>query len=373
MANPNNSSNMKQKNRAAILRLIRAEELSRAELARRTGLTRAAVSLIVDTLLSEGLILEGDAVKSGSGRHPTSLQIAPQARYAAGVDISREGCHVGIVDLCGRLLQQCFIQTQETPQKTVDLAAAELKKMMQTAKDFLGVGICVPGPVDTVSGTILLPPGLETWHNFNVVKAFEQQLKLPVFLEKDANALALAEKNHSGISGSFLFLLADHGLGCGFVQNGHLYKGCGGFGCELGHVSLDYNGPLCSCGNRGCAELYASIPATLRAAGQESWSELTSLAEAGDTACRNALEMQAEMLAHACVGAVNMLEPDAIVLGGELVHGGFVLREQVEKHLAERCMTRFHHRVEVLVSGLPEQARTIAATGLALEDFFLKG
>ncbi|MBQ8893010.1 MAG: ROK family transcriptional regulator [Clostridia bacterium] len=361
MLRPNNSSYMKLKNRAEILRLIRADGMSRAELSRQTGLSRAAVTIIVDQLLSEGIIKEGEAVKSESGRYPTALHLDSAARYAAGIDISREGCRVGVADFGGRLLEQRFIAVAESPQKTVELAAGELKELLAAKENVLGVGICVPGPVDVFKGSVLRPPGLDLWHSFDIVDAFEQQLQLPVLLEKDTNALALAEKNMARVGENFIFLLADHGLGCGLIQNGKLFKGFGGFGCELGHISVDRNGPLCRCGNRGCAELYASIPAAEKVA-KKSWNEFKK--------DEQLLLNLAEMLALACINAVNLLEPEEIVLGGKLADAPPLLAERLERALAQRCMTRLYHKVKVRRSVLPENARTVAAAGLVLENFF---
>lgn len=371
----NNSLYMKQKNRALILQLLRAAPTSRAELARKTGLTRAAVTLIADGLLAEGLIREGDAIKSEAGRHPTLLHIAPDAYYAAGVDISREGCSVGISDFSGKLLRQQNIPLSLTPQKTVEAVCDALTAFQKDGigEKLLGVGICVPGPADIAGGTILTPPGMDFWHHFNVAEAFKR-LGVPIFFEKDTNALALAEKNSAPDNDNFLFLLADHGLGCGFIRNGKLFTAKNGFGCELGHTSIRFDGPVCSCGNRGCAELYASIPATVHGADTaRSWQELTEKAEKGDAVCKDTLLHQAQMLSVACVSAVNMLEPDAIILGGELAKAAFVLIPALEEQLAARSLTRHRHKVTVVSSALPENARTVAAAGLVLENYFLKG
>lgn len=370
----NNSLYMKQKNRALILQLLRAAPTSRAELARRTGLTRAAVTLIADELLTKGLIREGDAVRSEAGRHPTMLHVVADAHYAAGVDISREGCSVGITDLSGNLIRQKDVPTDVTPQKTVAALCEALRTLLAAdiAQKLLGIGICAPGPTDTASGTILTPPGMELWHHFNVVEAFKKT-DLPLFFEKDTNALALAEKNAVSDNENFLFLLADHGLGCGFVRDGNLFTAKSGFGCELGHTSIHFDGPACPCGNRGCAELYTSIPATVQEAGLPSWQLLVERAVIGDAVCRKILEKQARMLAVVCVSAVNMLEPNAIILGGELTKASHILIPVLERELATRTLTRHHRKVTVLTSALPENARTIAAAGLVLENYFQKG
>lgn len=382
MAVANNSASMKQQNRLAILRLLRKEPLSRAELARRTGLTRAAVSIIAENLLAEQLICESKAARAVRGRAPTLLTLNPAARYAVGVDVSREGCFACVCDFTGAVRGSAAVASAATAEETVDRIAQAVGRLMGEQKIssrlLCGVGVCIPGPVNTAAGVVLAPPGLELWHGFALTEALEKRLSLPVFLQKDTDALALAEQNRMPENGDFLYLLADNGLGCSHIKNGAVSHGFSGFGGELGHISICFDGPVCRCGNRGCAELYTSIPATVAEARRENgairgWQDVITLAEQGDALCRRVLTRQARLLSVACVSAVNLLEPDTVVLGGALAHAPALTVQTLQQALSERCMTRTQHRVTVRLSEIKQDARLYAAANLALHDFFRKG
>lgn len=363
---------MKQANAMLVLRLLREEPLSRAELARRTGLTRATITGIADELIEEGLLREGKITRTTVGRHPILLELDPNAYFSVGVDISREGVSISVTDFTlNRVEEQCF--SADLSKKDVLEKLCEFVKKQASCRRILGVGVVAPGPLDTARGCVLTPRGMDAWHGFSVGE-LEERLSLPVLLEKDSAALAIAEKRYVGARASFLSLLADHGLGAGFIYNGHRFGSPEGYGCEIGHVSMDANGPLCSCGNRGCAELYASIPAILshaRSCGRElSWQELLAGAESGDSFCLDLLSRQAEALALACIGAVNMLEPERILLEGKLSAAHAFVAEHMEKAFATRCFTQNGRRVRVEPSSLPSGARAIAAAALPIEHFF---
>lgn len=363
---------MKQGNAIGILRLLRETPLSRAELARRMGLTRAAVTGIVDDLLGAGLVREGEPAKTTKGRRPTMLRLSPDAFCAVGIDVSREGTSLCFLDFTMRpIREQSWGADLPTEQVLSGITAAV--REVGKAAHLLGVGVVAPGPVDCTTGRIAHPVGLEKWHDF-CISALETQLSLPTVLKKDTSALAIAEKSKLGFGGSFLVLLADHGLGGGYVYNGKLFEPSAGLGCELGHVSIDANGAQCGCGNRGCAELYASIPATLMRARQRglnvSFEELVSLALAGESVALQTMEEQADALAAVCVGAVNMLEPECIVLEGKLAAAHPFLKERIECALSSRCFTEQGRTVQIQASALPHNARAFSAANLILESFF---
>ena len=363
---------MKQGNAIGILRLLREAPLSRAELARRMGLTRAAVTGIADRLIAEGLVREGKAAKIAKGRHPTLLELVPEAFYAVGIDVSREGTTLCFLDFSMHPVEECTWGAELAREQVLH----ELTKCIRQASQkyrLLGVGVVAPGPVDCTAGRIAHPVGLEKWHGF-CISELEARLSLPTVLKKDTSALAIAEKSKLGSGSSFLVLLADHGLGGGYVYNGKLFEPSAGLGCELGHVSIDANGPRCDCGNRGCAELYASIPATLMRARRRgldvSFEELVARALAGERVALQTMEEQADALSAVCVGAVNVLEPECIVLEGKLCAAHPFLKERIERALGSRCFTEQGRTVQIKTSALPHNARAFSAANLILESYF---
>jgi len=385
----NNSADMERKNRGLLMRMIREGNMSRAELARKAGLTRAAVTVIVDGLMKEEIVLEGETASSDVGRRPIMLKINPEARFAAGVDISMNGVSVGITDIGGKVIAKNFLRydeeredLQQYSEELVVWIAGQITEMIAehripTEKN-LGIGVSAPGPIDSAGGRILDAPHLKVWKGFEIVKALEERLGMKVFLEKDANVMALAEKNNRAMTDNFLFIIGDNGLGGGFIKKGRLYRGTGGFGSEIGHISIKYDGEKCRCGNRGCAELYASIPSLLKQARKNGlpvseWSELVDMAYDGNEAAGEMIAYAADMLAITCVNASNVIEPEQIVLGGKFAYRAEQLAEMIEKRIAETAMTRKYHHIGVEASVLPKDADLSAAAGLAIEKFFLLG
>ncbi len=364
--------NMKQSNCMRILRLLREKPHSRADLSRETGLTRAAITGIVDGLITDGLVIEGEIPTTSKGRRPTMLHLAPNAYYSIGIDISRQGVELCFLDFDTHSVFERAWSRDIDRETVIDEIVDTVEKASKSFR-FLGIGVVAPGPVDCIDGRILEPSGLDAFHGF-CVSELEERLGLPTILKKDTSALAIAEKTRIGTDASFLILLADHGLGGGYVYNGRIFERRGGFGCEIGHLSIDTNGPLCACGNRGCAEMYASVPSALARARSElydvSWEELNLLAEGGDKTALRILSDQADALACACVSSVNLLEPERIVLEGQLCIASTLFTERIESALREHCFSQYGRAVRVEVSGLPHNARAFSAANLILEAFF---
>ena len=373
MVKANNSALMRQTNQRMIVDLIRKKPRSRADITRATGLSRAAVTLLTNSLIEQGIIVNGGAVRSETGRRPTLLHLNSRAFISIGVDLSREGCEILLSDFSGNEIFCKKIGLLESADETVAFLCDEitlaLKEFGQGATA-LGVCVCAPGPLDPNKGVIFNPPGLPLFHGYDIKGAFSSRLSLPIYLEKDTNALAIAEKNRSDIHGDMLFLLADHGIGCSIVKDGRLFTGRNGMGGELGHTTVDVNGDTCTCGNVGCAELYASIPATVRRARASSWEELIRSARNGEREATEALREQGRILSALSVGAVNLFEPDVIVLGGRLTEADFILNEMIEDALARSAFSRKVHEFRVCSSSLGENARAYAAAMTALEHYF---
>ena len=363
-----NAALMKKSNRLSILRTVREGDISRAELARRTGLTRAAVSLLADELISEGLLTEGEIAISGKGRRPTLLSLGRTARTTIGIDLSREGLRLVLCDLGMDILEDIYIDPTLGRKDTV----SEISKITESLKaryNILGVGVVSPGPIDIGKGKILEPTGLDKWHGFEIGE-LRDMIGIPVFLERDTRAIAIAERGVDPKKQSFISILADHGLGGAFVWEGRIFGSREGFGCEIGHVCLDPSGEECSCGARGCAELYASIPAVMRRAtalGYPSWEELVSSTD--DTARKLLIDM-ADALSHALVCAVNLLEPREIILSGMLSAVAPILKERIEDQLSRTAFTAAGRSVTVCASALGDSARARAAAGVVIQKYF---
>ena len=263
-----NSAYTKSYNRRRVLSLLQCAPLSRAELSRQMGLTRAAISLITEELISEGLIRESKEAQqsSGPGRAPTNLQLCDGVLFAVGVSLSRSGVLVGLEDLKGNVLCQLEVE-QQTPEGLI----TAIRQVIGNTQKILGIGVSSPGPVDSVNGKILNPPNFPHWSNYSIGEILGNAFSLPVYLEKDANAAALYNRRNGDFEekDDFLLLYMGGGIGSGIISQGRLLRHC-----ELGHTSICHDGPVCSCGNRGCLEAYASIDSILKNHPCDSWETL---------------------------------------------------------------------------------------------------
>lgn len=312
----------KNYNRIQLLRLLRQEPLSRAALARRTGLTRAAVSLITEELIAEGSIRESAVAVEGSarGRTPVLLELCPEGGFAVGVRLSRSGCGVGVSDFTGKLLcqEQVAFPQASTVQEQLETIAQTVERLIRTVpwERILGVGVAAPGPVDSAVGKILNPPDFALWSGCEIGPLLSRRLGLPVYLENDANAAAIHNYMDHDFPGkeNFLLLLVDSGVGSGVISGGTLLRSTGGFTCELGHTSINYRGPVCACGNRGCLEMYAGTGRLLAQYPKYSgWQALMDSPDAVD-----ALRREAEYLSAAILNLTNVVRIEAVLLAGDI-------------------------------------------------------
>jgi predicted NBD/HSP70 family sugar kinase len=269
-------SSVRAVNRSIVLELIRRRQpISRAELARLTGIFRSSVSDIVDELVSDGLVLEERATPSQRGRVPMSLQLNEFAYPVLGLNIRPAYSQIACAGLSGRIQKTITFATPSSPRKLVHAvgrAAGRLREQGCAGKlQFRRMGIAVPGHIDTSSGRILWTPTHSELSGFPITQEIFNLIGIPASGDNDCNAGALSElwlsaENKKDRSMDFVFLnVSDFGTGAGAVVNGEIYLGHDShFAAEAGHMVVDADGPKCRCGRRGCWELYVSNNATWR-------------------------------------------------------------------------------------------------------------
>ncbi|MCI3223844.1 ROK family protein [Streptomyces sp. NP-1717] len=329
---------VRRHNLSLVLRAVRDEgEATRAGVAARVGLTRAAVSSLVEQLLDSGFLSESGKTFSGqAGRPGTVLKVTRSGPAGIGVEINIDYVSVCVVDLSGtdrvRLtehLDNRGAAPAEVLARGARIAARTLDSAAEQDLSPVGVQLALPGLVS--GGTVRQAPNLG-WNRVPAEELFAQALAearpavtpLPVRSENEANLAALAELWFGGLGGirSFLYLSGEIGVGGALVLDGELLRGANGFAGEIGHVVVDADGPLCRCGSRGCLEQYAGQSALLRGAGLDEnagvpgVAELEALARAGDKRAINAIGEAGRMVGRVLSGAVNLFDPDAVVLGG---------------------------------------------------------
>jgi len=349
MASATNSSLMRLKNEKIILSIINREPISRADIAKRTGLTKAAVTIIADDLLKRGMVTEersDDTVKVG--RTPINLRLCADSMYFAGVNIRRGGICVGMCDLCGGVIFEDELEISE-PCEAIERICSLIGKRITEhdipKEKIYCISVATPGPVDTLSGRILNPPNFNEWHDFPLSEQMARYTDIPVILSNVSSAVAASEKYFGAArdSENFMTLLTDDGIGAGIFTGDKLFKGA----CEIGHISVKYDGERCECGNIGCLEKYASVPNILKGTKYRSWDECT---RAGDM---KIMSLEAEYLSTAIVTATNIFDLECVVLCGALAHDPEKFMSVVREKTLEKMILKkdFELRAGSVTSG----------------------
>lgn len=377
-----NASEMKMINQKKVMQLLLTSPRSRAELARKTGLTRAAISIIVDELLKQQYIMEGEPILGKVGRKSFVLKLNPDRFYIIGVNLARDGCSVGIINFCGQILSASKLQPGDTTQNTLEHIAGTLKETIKEKNfpgDLLGIGITAPGPLDSSNGRILNPPNFEQWSMIPVTDYFRSQFDCPVLLENNSNALALAEKFYGTGSQfkNYVELNVDSGIGSGVILSGQLYKGASGFGNDFGHMSINFQGEPCQCGNIGCAELYASIPNIIHYAQQinpdfTDWNTIVNQALSGDNYALQVIEKEAYYLSIIITNIMNILDVDAVILAGNITYNSQLLIDLVQNNVNQKIIARMVKQIQIISSSLTWDAPVLSSANLIVEYFFKK-
>jgi predicted NBD/HSP70 family sugar kinase len=331
-------------NRDIVLELIRAKQpISRADLSRHSGLQRSTVSQIVEQLIREKWACEGAIATLPRGRRPTLIELNDDL-VAIAVDIHPKQATVAVVDLKGRLLSRSLVPLSSDPAASTRLIADCMLRMKQALlrKSIEGIGISLPGRVDPGTQRLIFAPNLH-WPDFDLKKAIETAMGLPVKMENAATACLLAELTFSRIDGirDIVLVTVSEGVGTGVYANGQLITGHRGMAGEFGHDSLDPAGILCSCGRKGCWETFASCRAGLRyykelqpTVRAITFHELLNLAEEGDPFAVQALEKQALYIGRGLQSIIAALSPSVILVAGDITSAWHRFGPAIKKEAA---------------------------------------
>jgi predicted NBD/HSP70 family sugar kinase len=334
-------------NRHLILGLIRARQpISRADLARETGLQRSTVSLITDQLIRQRWVTEGETGQALRGRKPRLLYLNVERARILGVDIRPTLTTVAIADPNGRVIAYERVPTARKPDVFVRDLCRRLQSFLRAHPRITceGIGITVPGGVDHVRHRLVSAPNLG-WRDIDLKGPVERATGIAVEIENAANACAVAEASTGGHRehNDLIVVTVSEGIGTGIISGGRLVRGASGLAGEFGHVSLDDSGPLCGCGRRGCWEVYASNSAALKAyPGSKktpaiTFDQLLTLAQQGDRAATGALDQMGTQLGRGIAMLVTGLAPGLILVVGEVTRVWGLVGPALEKSAAERA------------------------------------
>jgi predicted NBD/HSP70 family sugar kinase/DNA-binding CsgD family transcriptional regulator len=377
-------ASLRDRNRRLVVdELRRAGLISRAELARRTGLSRSTVSTLISDMQAQGLVAEREVDGAGpqGGRPPVLLSLERAAGVALGIDFGKRHVRVIVSDLAHTVLADLErpMETEQSAQEGFD-AAAELtvqaiKQAGVEQTDIIGAGMGVPGPIDVATGEVGSFAILPGWVGVRPEKDVSQQLGIPVKVENDANLGALAELTWGAGrgTGDFVYIKVSSGIGGGLVLGGQLYTGAGGIAGEMGHSMVDENGPVCRCGNRGCLETIASTRQILELLRDARGADLTieeviAHAREGDRASRRVIGDAARAIGVVIAQVCNVLNPAKVIVGGDLSAAGDVLLDPLRDEVARHAVPAAGGNVEIVPGVRGRRPVVLGAAALVLRD-----
>lgn len=378
------SLGLRQSNRLRVIEtLYNQPGTSRAELARTTGLSRATVSMLVEELEEANIVEEHDAGEEirprNTGRPPIPLSLVPSAAFAVGLDVGRQHIRVAVCDLSGRpvLDEWSPAEVDHAPMESLDLAYDLVRSALDATgvepDRLLGVGMGLAAPINTVTGELEAYGILPGWDGIRPAAEMEQRLGVSVQLDNDANLGALGEKVFGVARGvdDLIYVRLSAGVGAGLVLNGRPYHGARGVAGEIGHVSVVDNGLICRCGNRGCLETVASPVAVAALLGRSSGrhvsvAELLDLVRLGDRGAQRAVSDAGALVGRALAMLVNTLNPELVVVGGELAGAGAVLLDSIRSSIERNAVMPASGAVNVTAGTLGDRAEVLGAAALIL-------
>lgn len=373
---------LRDRNRRRVMEILRLQgQVSQADIARATGLSRTTVSTLVAELREAGLVLDADPKpdRARGGRPGVQLVLRDPAKVVVGIDFGHSHVGVAVADLGHHVLAERIHELDVNRQavQALDCAARMFREVLDGVgadrTSVLGAGIGIPGPVDRARGTAGSATILPGWVGLRIASEMEERLGVQVQIENDANLGALAELTWGAgrDCSNFAYIKAATGIGAGIVIDGRLLRGATGTAGEIGHTTLDEAGPLCYCGNRGCLETVASGPAIVQLVGPLNGERLTlarivELASAGDLRCRRAVADAGREIGVSVAGLCNLINPERVIIGGLLSRAGDVLLRPLRESIRRHAVQAAAEKVEVRTAVFVERAELLGSVALAL-------
>ncbi len=381
-------------NKRLILDMIRfsAGGITRAEIARQMGLTRAAITAIVNDILDEKLVRETEHSPIRGGRRPILLEVNPERGYVSGIDIGATHLGILITDFAGRVVHEIEIPfaIDQGPEMCMPQVLDHFQQVLGTISlslnHILAVGIGVPGPVVAEAGAVSTPPIMPGWDKYPIRAHFQDVWKCPVSVNNDAELGALGEWAYGAGRGerNLAYIKVGSGVGAGLILDGRIYRGATGCAGEIGHITILDGGPLCSCGNSGCLEALAGGRAIARKAREAiqvgkrtlltkiqavetiTAKDVAEAARLGDLLSQQILADSGRYLGIAIASLVNLINPSVVVVGGGVAHMGDLLLEPVRQTLRERSLRSAAEAVRVTTALLGRRSTSMGAVLQAL-------
>lgn len=376
---------LRELNRARVIDTLRRRgTASRAEIARATRLSRSTVSTLVADLIRQGLVVEtqaaGDATTGApAGRPPVVLALDPSAGTVLGVDFGHSHVRVAVADLSSRVLGERLqaLDVDHSSEEALDVAAALAHDVLTEAgapfDRVIGCGMGLPGPIDRTSGIVGSSSILPSWAGLAPAEELTHRLGVEVDIDNDATLGALGEATYGAARGvdDVIYVKVSSGIGAGLLLGGRLHRGSTGIAGEIGHVLVDPNGRLCRCGSRGCLETVAAAPAlrellTATHGNDVTVGELIALARDGELGARRLIDDAGRAVGRVLADLCNTLNPELVVIGGDLAAAGEPLLEGVRASVGRYALPATAGAVRVTAGVLAERAEVLGALALVI-------
>jgi len=387
------NTHVKILNKHVVLDLIRFTPggVSRVDLSRELGLTRAAVTSIINDLVDEGFVREAESRYSG-GRRPIVLEVAPNKGFVLGIDLGATHLYVALADFSATLLgeKEIEIDINEGPdaclQHVDTLVNQLLTELGFSFSEIAGVGVGVPGPVVIEKGMVSAPPIMPGWNNYPISGSLSKKWNCPVLVNNDAELGALGEWAYGVGRGekNLAYIKVGTGVGAGLIFESKIYHGTTGSAGEIGHITINQKGPKCSCGNNGCLEAFVGAKAISNRAQEElrkgRRSQLVGLgdlyqitsrdiikaAKRGDLLSQQVISEAGAYLGTAIAGLVNLVNPSIVIIGGGLSTSGDLLLDPIREAVVNRSLFVSANAVRISAALLGKRSTVIGAITQAL-------
>ncbi|NMC85280.1 MAG: ROK family protein [Anaerolineaceae bacterium] len=385
--------NVKNLNKHAIIDLIRftPNGISRVELARELNLTRAAITSIINDLQAMGIVDEVEG-QIRSGRKPIVLEINPHRGYVVGMDMGATHVTMLLANYAAHVVKdvEWTIDIDDGPQKIISQIDEHLHQMLMEMnlrmEEIKAICLGVPGPVVLRGGMVSEPPIMPGWDKFPIESYIQSLWDVPVTLGNDAELGAIGEWAYGAGRGeeNLAYVKVGRGIGAGMLLDGQIYHGADGSAGEIGHITIDENGPLCSCGNRGCLEAMAGGNAvakravelvkkgqrtelsTIRPVDSIQSKDVIAAACNGDLVAQQILSETGAHLGTAIAGLVNLFNPSMIIIGGGVSQIGDLLLEPIRQTVQKRSLRMASKRLRISTALLGRRSSAMGAVVQAL-------
>lgn len=352
---------------------------TRAQLADASGMARSTIASRIDVLLRLGLVAPyGDGVSTG-GRPPSLLALNPRARVVAGVDLGASHGRLCLADLAGEILaeRRTVLDIAEGPGPVLGWAEAQIGELLdecdRPAAELAAIGMGLPGPVEHSTGQAVNPPIMPGWDRYDVPGHVQRAYAVPVLIDNDVNIMALGERHaHLRDVADLIFVKVSTGIGAGLISGGELQRGAQGAAGDLGHVRVARaNGIVCRCGNEGCLEAVAAVPALVRSLREygvdvETGQDVVDLVRNGDVSAARLVRQAGRDLGEVVATLVNVINPSAIVVGGSLADAGESLIAGIREVVYGRSLPLATEHLRITTSRAGERAGVLGAAALAI-------